>query len=112
MAKIPVRVGDREVIVQEYGDGDEHIVHIDDRYYRVHHTKDKHYFMTNIRGAQRSVSGSPDQIRRAIVEIHLAHKIYGKNVQRRKEELQRLRDKTLNEIVERVVNASVVPGKA
>jgi hypothetical protein len=111
MAKFPVKVGSSEVVIQEYGDGEEHIVKIDDRFYRVHHTGDVHYFMTKIRGTQRSVSGSPEKVREAVVKVHLAHKSYEKLVQRRKEEAQRIRDRDLNEIVESL-NDPMVPKEA
>jgi hypothetical protein len=111
MPKFPIKVGDKEIIIQEFSDGDEHIVKIDDRYYRVHHTDDTHYFMTKIRGTQRSVSGKPEKVREAVVKIHFAHKSYEKTVQRRKEEAQRLRDRDLNAIVEGM-NDPVVPKEA
>ena len=102
MAKFPVKIGNKEVVIQEYTDGEEHVVKIDDRYYQIHHTGDNQYFMTKIRGTQRSVSGTPEQVRFAMVEIHLIHKSYEKNTQRRKDELQRLRDKALNSVVEKL----------
>ena len=105
MSKLPIKIDDTEVEIQEFIDGDEHIVLIDERYYRVHHTAvGTHYFMTKIRGTPRSILSTPEKVREAIVRVHLAFKRYERTVQKRKEEAQRIRDAELNRIAEMYVS--------
>ncbi len=101
MARIPINIDGRQVELREYTDGDEDIVTIDDRFYRVHHTPEgKRYFMVKVRGQSRSVLGTRDQIHAAIAGVHLAFKSYEKAIQKHKDVAQRSRDDVINSIIE------------
>lgn len=103
MPKFPVTVDGKSTEVQEFVDGNESIVVIDDRTYRVRPSNEKRYFMLKIGGTQRSLNGTPEQIREALVRVNNIYREYDRRVRRVKEEAQRARDTALNEIVEQLL---------
>lgn len=102
MPKFPITIGDQSVEVQEFSDGDQYIIAIDERTYRVRPAADPgfFYFMLKIGGTQRSLKGTLRQLCESIVGVHLTYRSYDKRVRRLKEDAQRARDKTLHEIAE------------
>ena len=101
MARFPVELGDGKVIeVREFVDGEDRILVINDRHYRVYKGNEGHYFMLKISGMQRSVRGSLDDLRILVARVHSIYLQYDNRVRKSKEEAQRTRDRALNEIAE------------
>lgn len=102
MPKFPVTIGNASVEVQEFADGEQRIIAIDERTYRVRPAEDDglFYYMLKVGNAKRSLRGPIGQIREAIVGIHLIYRSYDRRVRRVKEEAQKIRDKALHDIAE------------
>ena len=101
MSKFPVVVDGSTVEIQEFDGENEAIIKIDDRYYHLHRTpEDQWYFMVKIKGTPRSLLGSLQVIRQTVAVVHTIYKSYEKQVQGKKAQAQRDRDKKLHEVAE------------
>ena len=110
--RFPVTVDGKETEIREFSDGDV-IVAIEDRFYRIRQAPDDvYYYMLKVRGTQRSIRGTREKIREAVIRVHRVFKSYEDRVRRGKEEAQAQRDRNLNEIVESMQDAPVVAEQA
>lgn len=102
MPKFPVTIGNTSIEVQEFTDGDQRIIAIDERTYRVRPAEDEglFYYMLKVGKTKRSLRGPIDQVRDSIVAIHLVYQSYDRRVRRVKEEAQKVRDHSLHEVAE------------
>lgn len=107
MPKFPITVGGTSIEVQEFSDGDQRILAIEERTYRIRPAEHEglFYHMLKIGKAKRSLRGTIEQLREVIVGIHLVYRSYDRQVRRVKEDAQKARDRSLHEIAEVLQNA-------
>jgi len=102
MPKLPIKIGNETLEVQEFSDGDERVVKIDDRFYSLWAIpgSDRFYTMVRVGGHQRSVQGTRDKILEVLARIHKAYQAYESRCRNAKEAAQRDRDRGLNDLAE------------
>jgi hypothetical protein len=104
MPKVPIKIGNETLEVQEFSDGEERVVKIDDRFYNLWAipNSDKFYTMVRIGGHQRSVQGNHDKILEVLARIHKSYQAYESRCRNSKEAAQRDRDRVMNELAESI----------
>lgn len=100
MAKSPVKVGKETFEIQEFVDGDERVLQIDDRFYRAWSIpgSNRFYCMVKVGDHPRSIQGTRDQILELLARVHQIYRDYENKVRNQKELAQRDRDRRLNEL--------------
>ena len=102
MPKIPIRLGTDTWALQEFADGDERVVKIDDRFYSLWTVpnSDLFYTMVRIGNHQRSIQGTHDRVLEALIRIHKLWRDYEGRCRSAKDSAQRDRDRLLNDLTE------------
>jgi hypothetical protein len=114
MPKLPIKSGNETLEIQEFVDGDERVVKVDDRFYAVWAIpgSDRFYFMIKVGKHGRSIQGTHDQLVEMLTRVHRIYRDYENRVSNSKDAAQRERDRLLNELAEKNLTARDLSSKA